>query len=498
MFWITVTIVNNNNDYIKQSIDLLTRYFLNKKNLLFSGQSGLQDLIQLCGAFREFEETLFARSSMSLERSVQTSKTNELLDRGVEKFLILVSPYFLLNAAHKALEWLIHRFRIHEFNREAFLALIFPYHDTRMFVRALQLVDLKSNRWIWLKSLQKLGVPLSGLVLVKQLSTDNGMLKFLCDHVITATEVCGQDATSLSTLYGFYTMSLVGAIDRSETVTEIQMNHMLPSLAKSFGSSVPDLVASAYMILAKLVTKARLDNATTEYFVLKALKKPCLHHEAVLLVMYMYENSHTRDVPEKIVQRVAKMSWFVEQVSRIKQMGVNVSRFVVPFLETAFGIVLRSHVGTVEIRATIKDLFAKVSWNDEEIDAILVDTLRPGSLGAEVSDESKDFFSELYGALERCYPRGFDEYLKRLMKTSQTDAGSRKILKFLMSWHTGKNKKINKMLQTQVIIILSGYLTGYLPNLSPYTQVLVTLKTRSMCSVSLPTTAPSRGSRHWR
>ena len=66
---------------------------------------------------------------------MQDEKVNKKLNIEIEKFLVLLSPYFLLNTAHKALEWLIHRFHIHQFNKDDYLLLILPYHESRIFVR---------------------------------------------------------------------------------------------------------------------------------------------------------------------------------------------------------------------------------------------------------------------------------------------------------------------------------------------------------------------------
>lgn len=103
--------------------------------MIFLGQSGLQELVKLSVLFEEFNTTLFAESSLNLERAVQDATVNKKLDKAIEKFLVLSSPYFLLSATHKALEWLIHRYYIHQYNRDKFILLILPYHETRMFVR---------------------------------------------------------------------------------------------------------------------------------------------------------------------------------------------------------------------------------------------------------------------------------------------------------------------------------------------------------------------------
>lgn len=85
--------------------------------------------------FDEFQTTLFDQSSVNFERAVQDATVNKQLDVKIAKFLVLATPYFLLNACHKALEWLIFRYHIHHYNREQFILLILPYHETRIFVR---------------------------------------------------------------------------------------------------------------------------------------------------------------------------------------------------------------------------------------------------------------------------------------------------------------------------------------------------------------------------
>jgi hypothetical protein len=77
--------------------------------LFFPGVSGLDELVKLNPRFEEFYRNLFDLSSRSLERSVEDKKANKILNKLIRRFLLLLSPYFLLKASHKALEWLINR-----------------------------------------------------------------------------------------------------------------------------------------------------------------------------------------------------------------------------------------------------------------------------------------------------------------------------------------------------------------------------------------------------
>lgn len=66
-----------------------------------------------------------------------------------------------------------------------------PYHESRIFIRIVQLVDLssESNRWHWLEPLQKKGVSLSKNTLLNHASANQAFLQLLCDSTISAVKV---------------------------------------------------------------------------------------------------------------------------------------------------------------------------------------------------------------------------------------------------------------------------------------------------------------------
>ncbi|XP_034937507.1 HEAT repeat-containing protein 1 [Chelonus insularis] len=405
------------------------------------GKNGFDDLVRLSDSFREFESTLFARSSISLQRSIHNSKVNKKLDNEIERFLIFLSPYFLLNTAHKALEWLIFRFQIHQFNKDAFLMLILPYHETRIFVRALQLIDLsdQADKWHWLEPLQKPGVPLSSLTLVNRVATDNGFLKLLCTHIVKATSIHGEDSSSLSTLIAFYTMVIIGAIERAQKITEVQVGHLLPALAKGLASSTIDYAAGNYMILAKLSSKTQLTKETIEYLLLKALKRPTLSNDVMLLILYIYESTPNsfETVSNKIVRRIFKLSWFCDEITKIKtDTSVNVMKFLYLFLESALKYVLKNPDEYEEEKKVIKTIFEKVPLEEKEVSEILNNTLNPSIVSGKLSKIGRNFLSQIYGFIEVRYATCFDKFLKDLMKNSESNDKSKEQFKFLMTYYS--------------------------------------------------------------
>ena len=75
--------------------------------------NGLEELETIDDSFDEFELSLFDKNNIDWERSIQTKQVNQQLDASIRRFLIMMSPYFSLRSAHKALEWLIYRLMIH-------------------------------------------------------------------------------------------------------------------------------------------------------------------------------------------------------------------------------------------------------------------------------------------------------------------------------------------------------------------------------------------------
>lgn len=69
----------------------------------------LRSSAQWIPAFEEFERVLFSDTSLTFERSTETKEVNDSLNLTIRRFLIRLSPYFLLSPAHQALEWQVHR-----------------------------------------------------------------------------------------------------------------------------------------------------------------------------------------------------------------------------------------------------------------------------------------------------------------------------------------------------------------------------------------------------
>ena len=75
------------------------------------GLAGFSELCRVEPAFRSFESTLFSTSAVEFDRDLQSPEVNTQLDDSLNAFFRELSPHYLLKGAHKAMEFLVRRFR---------------------------------------------------------------------------------------------------------------------------------------------------------------------------------------------------------------------------------------------------------------------------------------------------------------------------------------------------------------------------------------------------
>lgn len=181
--------------------------------------------------FESFELTLFNSTSITFERGIQTKQVNEKLNTEIRRFLLHLSPYFMLKPAHKAFEWLVYRYQIHTYNIDDMFMCILPYHETNYFVRALQMLDFERNQfvdvqlWSWLIENQKQGVQLASSTLATRIFSDLSLLNYLIDYLNESVRLFGDEDSqvqseqqqkhwlnSLNFVFSFLTKTLLQSI----------------------------------------------------------------------------------------------------------------------------------------------------------------------------------------------------------------------------------------------------------------------------------------------
>jgi U3 small nucleolar RNA-associated protein 10 len=238
--------------------------------------NGLDELKLVNLQFEKFETVLFTESSKYLERTLQSQELNDKLDNNIKDYLRFLSPYILLKPAHKTLEWLIRRYQVHLYNIDDLLACVFPYHQSNVFARVVQLLNIANTKWSWLTSVQKSGCPLPRSTIIQHCISNPAFFTFLSGLVFNIGKSKANQAFEAYHVFcSFYASTVIGVLDRLDRVSEEIVTSLLAQVINGLKSNVTDLQAASYMIIAQMTTKCVLEASVIESL-LKVMCKVCV------------------------------------------------------------------------------------------------------------------------------------------------------------------------------------------------------------------------------
>ncbi|XP_065176491.1 HEAT repeat-containing protein 1-like [Sycon ciliatum] len=402
------------------------------------GINGLDELININPGFQSYQGTLFGEASKSFERTLQTAENNQKLDEEIWKFLLEVSPYILLKPAQKALEWLVHTFRVYAYNTDALVACTLPYHNTAVFVRVLKLLPLKSptSRWHWLRSAQRAESPLSRFTILQQCQSVPAFLQFICDVVERAV---GPSTSGYNTLVAFYTSLCVGLLNGGTLVTEQLLTQIVPSCVKSLRSNHAELKAGAFMIVGQLVVRASLEPKVVETLV----DCICRHMQADMLLSAMaclvcVFQTQSAKFSKRCVRALCYQPEVVYSIAQLASSH-DVSALLASFLPSVLKAAL-SRLSSSSSPASDSDTTVRVGKADyfsvimEAIHILPLEASLAGVLGRVVIEsyiensqsssaatggqhttEVSDKYAQLSRALNQRYPSGIDHALAAIL-----------------------------------------------------------------------------------
>ncbi|XP_063299718.1 HEAT repeat-containing protein 1 [Pelobates fuscus] len=339
------------------------------------GCTGLEELIGIDSSFEPFEHTLFSHTSKSLERSVQTKAVNEQLDESIATFLIHLSPYFMLKPAQKCLEWLIHRFHIHLYNQDSLIGCVLPYHETRVFVRVIQLLNISdpTHKWHWLHPIQTPGVPLARSTLITHCHKDMGFLEYICKLVTKSIKAFTDDSGKsgkLRVLLSFYVSTIVAALDAAEKVSDSLVAKLIPYVQKGLKSSLLAYKAATYMIICQLSLKTmmapELVKALASQISRSLVKTSFMIREGLGCLIILLQNQESRDLGKKPFRMLCKAPDLVPVLK-----GIADSYDTTPLLEYLLPNLVRGLIPSST--ASVEESSAEPSFDvcKENLEAIL-------------------------------------------------------------------------------------------------------------------------------
>ena len=217
-----------------------------ERDLIFSiGCNGLDELRQLDDSLVLWYSDLFEETyaEKHYTREVLTEGEVRELDGKVREAVDKVAGYFLFPACHKVLELLIRYYQVHIYARDFLLLALLPYHDTKVFVRLLQLVNLQGCEWEWLRNHQQVGaiVPRADLV-----------------------TICGKDVKVLSRVLSTSDLSPVHlrfsavlaaqTVGQVPTLTDNYLHALIPKLSLWLQSGREER-AAAYLLITQIASR---------------------------------------------------------------------------------------------------------------------------------------------------------------------------------------------------------------------------------------------------
>lgn len=198
---------------------------------------GFKKLAKLNPELMEFKD-LFSEQSKNIERSSLRKEENDELSSTITKFIHnSVVPFFMLNDCHETLEYLIYKFHVHTYQADDLLCALLPYHETRLFARALQVIDLSdSDNWAWLKPYQKDGVPVPKEKVITIITRKLSLVALLGDKLIQIN----RDTDKANIFTSFYTTTMMCVLDRdlNEQFYVVFMPHVYKAIKKSNNTSL--------------------------------------------------------------------------------------------------------------------------------------------------------------------------------------------------------------------------------------------------------------------
>ncbi|KAF8525719.1 armadillo-type protein [Gautieria morchelliformis] len=314
------------------------------------GVNGLSKLKSLNAKFAKYDANLFSDAARDLDRTLQSESQNAELDRTLGSFLRDLGPYLLESPSSKALEWIIRRFRVNEFNVDGLMALFLPYHETAQFAKMISILHVKeSNLWSFLVPLKAAAKPLPRSMLVDEMLVNQDLARFV---LALFPDALGAGQT-YRTLTGFTASVTINYLSRKKKVDQEIVAFVLPALTRAFApDSNQDAALAGYVSLAALSQRCHLSPQGLVAVLSEMIKGQRHVNSRQILpffVALVAPQDQQEEFPESIVDNIVNLPGFIDTLADC-WLYVGVEKLVLPLLpslvkrvnETIAGNILNS------------------------------------------------------------------------------------------------------------------------------------------------------------
>ncbi|KAG2417997.1 hypothetical protein HFD88_001097 [Aspergillus terreus] len=290
---------------------------------------GFQELCQLDPRFAQFERTIFSPQSKTEERTEMNAAQNKELDTVLEAFLALVGGRLLLSPAVKAADWLIRRFRVHEYNTTATILTFLPYYSTPLFLNLLSILpeDLTPTFKVLLPYKKSLINP-PRHPLVHSATTNKPFLAALNAYVIQASRQQSAHHALLSFWAGIFTEAVSGMLDASRSgrrgVEKVKHDDIvlsvLPVLNDGLGmKDISELVIGCYMVCVVLAQKAALQDNVLDSLMEAIVASWTVEtvSSGLICLSVLAQQKPEPTIPKRVFKAILRLENPIQQLSEI-------------------------------------------------------------------------------------------------------------------------------------------------------------------------------------
>lgn len=292
------------------------------------GVKGLKELSSINKKFAKFESTLFSPSWQTKQRAILSLSMNQKIDTLIEDFLCLLSPYFNSKSALYALEWLVHRFNIEQYNTDILLGFALPYVSTQVFTRLIQVIPLKNNsevakNWWWLTRSRKTGVQINEHSFIAEAINDTRLLKLVCSLIIKVIDEHKTNEELVNVWTNFYAKLLVAAFTSSSISKNNLITIFLPSIIAGLESDTRSFTVSSLIVVGVMSKYITFTEKLQTSLIKKILfvKHEQLYYNCTLLLSVIFKstkNTLNFKIPYSCILYMAKNSKL--QIDAFKQI----------------------------------------------------------------------------------------------------------------------------------------------------------------------------------
>ncbi|KAJ7054756.1 hypothetical protein C8F01DRAFT_1162846 [Mycena amicta] len=310
------------------------------------GLNAFRQLCTLSPKLDEYEGPLFSDSARSTDRTMLPRDELVQLDAAIDGLLPLLGPYLTEGATGRALEWLVRRFRINEFNVDAILALFLPYHESPHFAKMLSVLHLKPNStWSFLIPFKSAAQPVPRPPLVTELlkQENSDARRFIV--ALLPSAIKGNYVHH--TLLAFNAATLHDYLIRAKSLDEGTLAHLLPALMEPLQdwseTGGRDAILGSYILLSALSQCCRLQPQALKT-ILHAMSHCARRVDTKQFINAALSVCEAQDeldaLTDKTYKNILKLSNIKEEL-RTAEKWVGIEKLYIPLITTAC-----SHIDT--------------------------------------------------------------------------------------------------------------------------------------------------------